>query len=302
MLNEDRLKEIVEKVLEELEKNREKSIKSQAQDETAVSDSETEFKAALESAEIADITEIDLKTNFLVENAANKADFLKLMQNTSARLGVGRAGPRYKTETLLRFRADHAAAMDAVFTDVSDELISALDLFKVQTLCSDKDEYLKRPDLGKKFSDETLAEIKERCINNPQVQLYVADGLSSTAVEANLKDIFPAVMQGLEGYNIKVGTPFFVKYGRVASMEPLSECLNADVSCVLIGERPGLATAESLSCYMAYNAEVGMPESKRNVISNIHSGGTPAVEAGAHIADMVKAMLEQKTSGLELDI
>jgi len=302
MLNEDRLKEIVEKVLEELEKNREKSIKSQAQDETAVSDSETEFKAALESAEIADITEIDLKTNFLVENAANKADFLKLMQNTSARLGVGRAGPRYKTETLLRFRADHAAAMDAVFTDVSDELTSALDLFKVQTLCSDKDEYLKRPDLGKKFSDETLAEIKERCINNPQVQLYVADGLSSTAVEANLKDIFPAVMQGLEGYNIKVGTPFFVKYGRVASMEPISECLNADVSCVLIGERPGLATAESLSCYMAYNAEVGMPESKRNVISNIHSGGTPAVEAGAHIADMVKAMLEQKTSGLELDI
>jgi ethanolamine ammonia-lyase small subunit len=134
------------------------------------------------------------------------------------------------------------------------------------------------------------------------VQIYAADGLSSTAIEANLKDIFPAIKQGLEGYNIKIGTPFFVQYGRVASMEPISQTLNADVCCVLIGERPGLATAESLSCYMAYNAEIGMPESKRNVISNIHADGTPAVEAGAHIADVIKAMLEQKTSGLDLDI
>ncbi len=293
MLSEENLRDIVEKVITELERNedRESEIKHN-QENISSSDSDI----------IEDITEVDLKKQFLVDNAKNKEAFLNLKENTSARLGVGRAGPRYKTETLLRFRADHAAAMDAVFTDVSDELISEMDLFKVKTLCRDKDEYLKRPDLGKKFSDETLTEIKEKCISNPQVQLYVADGLSSTAVEANLRNIFPAIIQGLEGYDIKIGNPFFVKYGRVASMEPISESLNADVSCVLIGERPGLATAESLSCYMAYKAEVGMPESKRNVISNIHAEGTPAVEAGAHIADMIKAMLEQKTSGLDLEI
>lgn len=293
MINEKEIKEIVEKVIEELEKEEQKENYKNAADQN---------EKNRNSDRVIDITNIDLKKQFLVNNAENKAAFLKLKENTSARLGVGRAGPRYKTETLLRFRADHAAAMDAVFTDVSDELIEEMNLFKVKTLCRDKDEYLKRPDLGKKFSDETLEEIRSKCEANPQVQIYAADGLSSTAIEANLKDIFPAIKQGLEGYNIKIGTPFFVKYGRVASMEPISQCLDADVCCVLIGERPGLATAESLSCYMAYNAEIGMPESRRNVISNIHADGTPAVEAGAHIADVIKAMLEQKTSGLDLDI
>ncbi len=292
MINEKDLTEIVERVIEELEKEESREAVDQAVKREAKSNND----------EIVDITDVDLKKQFLVDNPENREAFLKLKESTSARLGVGRAGPRYKTETLLRFRADHAAAMDAVFTDVSDQLIDDMNLFKVKTLCRDKDEYLKRPDLGKKFSDETLAEISNKCEKNPQVQIYAADGLSSTAVEANLKDIFPAIKQGLEGYNIKIGTPFFVQYGRVASMEPIAKCLNAKVCCVLIGERPGLATAESLSCYMAYDAEIGMPESKRNVISNIHADGTPAVEAGAHIADVIKAMLEQKTSGLDLDI
>ena len=200
MLSEENLRDIVEKVITELERNedRESEIKHNQEN---VSSSYSDI--------IEDITEVDLKKQFLVDNAKNKEAFLNLKENTSARLGVGRAGPRYKTETLLRFRADHAAAMDAVFTDVSDELISEMDLFKVKTLCRDKDEYLKRPDLGKKFSDETLTEIKEKCISNPQVQLYVADGLSSTAVEANLRNIFPAIIQGLEGYDIKIGTPIF---------------------------------------------------------------------------------------------
>jgi ethanolamine ammonia-lyase small subunit len=297
MVSEKELRDIVKEVLEEiggesLKEN--KRVESEVQ--AAVSESE------VESTEIADITEVDLKKEMLVPNPENKKAFLNLKANTSARLGVWRAGPRYKTQTLLRFRADHAAAMDAVFTDVSEEIIEEMGLFKVQTKCRDKDEFLTRPDLGRQFSDQALTEIKEKCKVKPKVQLYVADGLSSTAIEANLRDIFPAIKQGLEGHNIEIGTPFFVKYGRVGSMDSISECLEADVSCVLIGERPGLATAESMSCYMAYKAEVGMPEARRTVISNIHSGGTPAVEAGAHIADVIKAMLDQKASGLDLDI
>ncbi len=297
MVSEKELKDIVKEVLQELGSEGLEDDKK-VESEVKKNVSETE----VESAEIPDITEVDLKKEMLVPNAANEEAFLKLKENTSARLGVWRAGPRYKTQTLLRFRADHAAAMDAVFTDVSDEIIEEMDLFKVQTRCRDKDEFLTRPDLGRQFSDETLTELREKCKTKPKVQLYVADGLSSTAIEANLRDIFPAIKQGLEGHNIEIGTPFFVKYGRVASMDPISECLEADVSCVLIGERPGLATAESMSCYMAYRAEVGMPEARRTVISNIHSGGTPAVEAGAHIADVIKAMLDQKASGLDLDI
>ncbi|MFW5961371.1 MAG: ethanolamine ammonia-lyase subunit EutC [bacterium] len=297
MVSEKELRDIVKDVLEELGgESLKQTEKVEKEVQAAVSETE------IDNREISDITEVDLKKEMLIPNPDNEKAFLNLKEKTSARLGVWRAGPRYKTQTLLRFRADHAAAMDAVFTDVSNDIIKEMELFKVKTKCRDKDEFLTRPDLGRQFTDESLAEIREKCKSKPKVQLYVADGLSSTAIEANLRDIFPAIKQGLDGHKIEMGTPFFVKYGRVGSMDAISECLEADVCCVLIGERPGLATAESMSCYMAYRAEVGMPEARRTVISNIHSGGTPAVEAGAHIADVIKAMLEQKASGLDLDV
>ena len=137
---------------------------------------------------------------------------------------------------------------------------------------------------------------------DPQVQVYVSDGLSSTAVEANVRDLLPALEQGLKLHGLSVGTPFFVKYGRVRSMEPISQTLGATVTCVLLGERPGLATPESLSAYLAYRARVGMPESERNCVSNIHREGTGPVEAGAHIADLIAKMIEQQVSGINLKV
>ncbi|HHT11961.1 MAG TPA: ethanolamine ammonia-lyase subunit EutC, partial [Propionibacterium sp.] len=175
-----------------------------------------------------------------------------------------------------------------------------LGLFTVQTRCSSKDEYLTRPDLGAQFDDEAITEINKRCEAKPQVQIYVSDGLSSTAVEANVRDLLPALQQGLKLHGLGVGTPFFVKYGRVRSMEPISEALGSTVTCVLLGERPGLATPESLSAYLAYQARVGMPESERNCVSNIHQEGTNPVEAGAHIADLINAMVKQQASGIKL--
>ena len=252
--------------------------------------------------DIRDISQIDLKKNVLVPNPENYEGLLDLMSTTPARIGVWRAGPRPMTQTALRFRADHAIAMDAVFTNVSEEFIKDMNLFSVSTMCKDKDEFLTRPDLGKVFDEDAVKVIKERCDMNPEVQIFIADGLSSTAIEANAKDTLQAIVQGLKLYGIKIGTPFFVKHGRVPSMDVISEILNSQVTVVLIGERPGLATGESMSCYMAYRGKVGMPESNRTVISNIHKGGTPAVEAGAHIADIIKKMLEQKTSGLNLKL
>ena len=99
---------------------------------------------------------------------------------------------------------------------------------------------------------------------------------------------------------LRVGTPFFLRFGRVGSQEHVAELLGAKVVCTLIGERPGLATAESMSAYIAYNAHVGMPEAKRTVVSNIHKNGTAAVEAGAYIAEVIAKSLEQKASGLDL--
>jgi len=292
VVKEDDLRKIVEQVLHEMGYS---SLSDKAL--------ETIKDAVIErEEEIPDITAVDIRKQVLVPNPENLEALLKLKSKTPARIGVWRSGPRYKTETLLRFRADHAVAMDAVFTDVSEELLKEMNLFSVKTMCRNKDEFLTRPDLGRKFDDETIKIIKEKCKPNPQVQIYVSDGLSSTAIEANIKDVLPAIIQGLESYGINVGTPFFVKYGRVPAMDVISEITGAEVTCVLIGERPGLATAESMSAYMAYRATVNMPEARRTVVSNIHRGGTPPVEAGAHIAEIIKLMLEKKASGIDLKL
>lgn len=251
---------------------------------------------------IEDITAVPLQEQFYVPHAADEGSYIAMKQHTPARLGVWRAGTRYKTESLLRFRADHATAQDSVFSDVSDECIKANNLLQGQSKCTDRDEYITRPDLGRLLNDETKQKFKGALQSDSKVLLMVGDGLSSAAVEANISDVIPAIRQGLEAYGIEVGIIPFIKYCRVGAMDDLGELVHADVVCCMIGERPGLVTSESMSAYIAYKPTNGMPESRRTVISNIHKGGTPAVEAGAHIADLIKTMLDRKVSGVELNL
>ena len=240
------------------------------------------------------------KRPYLVDDPQDPDALERMLKRTTARIGVGKAGPRLKTQTLLALRADHAQARDAVMKDVDPKILEEAGLFSVQTLCENKDTFITRPDLGRKLSPEAVQTLKERCVSNPDVQIYISDGLSSTAVEANLNKILPVITEALQSKGLKVGTPFYLRFGRVGAQEQVAETLGAKVVCVLLGERPGLATAESMSAYITYNAYVGMPESKRTVVSNIHRNGTAAVEAGAYIAEVIAKILEQKASGVDL--
>lgn len=294
------LKAIIEQVLAEM------NI-SGAAAETAASAAQAACCAgsapAVEDGCIPDVTEVNIRTQYLVKNPEHGEEYAELKANAPCRLGIGKAGARYKTDPMLQFRAAHSAAQDAVFNDVDHDFVEKqMGLFIVQTQCENKDVYLTRPDLGRKLSPEAVATLKEKCKKSPTVQIYVADGLSSAAVAANVADLLPAIMQGLQSYRIDVGTPFFVKFGRVGVMDEISELLGAEVTCTLIGERPGLITAESMSAYIAYKATVGMPEARRTVVSNIHKNGTIPAEAGAHIAEIIKIMLEKKASGTDLKL
>lgn len=253
-----------------------------------------------EAEGLEDMTSPEVRSVPLLDHIEDREGLERMMARTTARIGVGNCGPRLKTRTMLTLRADHAAARDAVFKDVGQELLDRLGLFTVETRCKSKDEFLTRPDLGRLFPEESLEMIRSKCGRDMDVQVYASDGLSSTAIEANLENILPVIMDGLKAKGLKTGAPFFVKNGRVAAMDQVSEALNATVTCVLIGERPGLATAESMSAYIAYKAVVGMPEARRTVVSNIHSKGIPAVEAGAYIVDVIQKILEAKASGVEL--
>lgn len=247
-----------------------------------------------------DITSAECKAAPLLENPKDPEALERMIKRTTARIGVGKAGPRLKTQTLLALRADHAQARDAVMKDVDPKILEDAELFTVQTLCEDKNAFITRPDLGRQLSPEAVQTLQQRCIRNPDVQIYISDGLSSTAVEANLNKILPAITEALQSKGLKVGTPFYLRFGRVGAQEHIAEILGAKVVCVLLGERPGLATAESMSAYITYNAYVGMPESKRTVVSNIHRDGTAAVEAGAYVAEVIAKILEQKASGVDL--
>lgn len=260
----------------------------------------SQVSSMLKNGELMDLTSAEGKAEITLDRPLNRDMLEQMKRSTPARIGVGSAGPRLKTRTYLTLRADHAGARDAVFRDVDEDVLREMGLFTVQTMCESRNEHLTRPDLGRLLSDDTKRELRSKCQMSPQVQIYVADGLSSQAVDANLRDILPALMDGLQDLGIQTGTPFFMKYGRVPAMDQVSELLDAEVTVVLVGERPGLATANSMSAYIAYRATVGMPEGRRTVVSNIHSGGVPAPEAGAHIAQLVKTILEARASGVDL--
>lgn len=251
---------------------------------------------------IEDISAVDLSKSVTIENPLDEEACRRMKSSTLARICIGRAGDRYRTQTLLRFRADHAVAMDAVWSNVDESMIDSLGFLKVQTLVKDKDEYLTRPDLGRCFSNETIRFLKENCVTAPDVQIIAADGLSSPAINHNLRDIYPIMIDGFQSCGYRVGTPIFVKYGRVATMDKISEALGAKVTVLLVGERPGLAVGDSMSSYMAYESSPAKPESQRTVISNIHKNGTPPIEAGAHIVSIVGIMMEKKTSGVDLKL
>ena len=251
-------------------------------------------------AELPDITQTDLRRQYLVENPENRESYLELKSKTPARIGLGRAGARYKTVTQLRMRADHAAAQDSVFSMVNEDFSKNMGYVPVQTLCADKDEYLTRPDKGRRFDEINQKIIREVLGQQPKVALVVGDGLSSAAIEANAADCMQAIQTGLKGYGIETGKVLFVKFCRVGASDHIGQLTDAEVVCMLVGERPGLVTAESMSAYITYRPRIGTPESDRTVISNIHRQGTAAVEAGAHVAELVKTMLEKKASGVKL--
>ena len=247
---------------------------------------------------VPDVTELNLRKLYLTEDPADPDSFLRLKEKTPARLGSGKAGPRYKTLTMLRFRADHAAAQDAVFSEVDTEFAKENDLLPTKTRCSDKEEYLTRPDLGRCFDEHNAKAVKGVIDTPPKVLLVVGDGLSSAAITANAMDCLAAIRDGLKLRGIPFAKAVFVKYCRVGAGDALGDITGCELVCMLVGERPGLVTDKSMSAYITYKPHTGVSESSRTVVSNIHAQGTPAVEAGAHIAQLIEEILQKKVSGV----
>ncbi|MDR1708839.1 MAG: ethanolamine ammonia-lyase subunit EutC [Candidatus Accumulibacter sp.] len=256
--------------------------------------------AGADGSSLPDLGSDAVKNWIGVQEPKRREVLEELKKSTAARVCSGRIGPRLRTTSFLRFLADHSRSKDTVLQDVPGDWLGKTGLLEVKSEASDKDQYLTRPDMGRRLSKEAIETINAKCKKNPQVQVIVSDGLSTDAVTVNYDELMTPLLKGLESARLDVGTPFFVRYGRVKIEDQVGELLGAKVVILLIGERPGLGQSESLSCYLVYSPTAATVEADRTCISNIHHGGTPPVEAAAVIVDLVKKMLEQKASGIAL--
>jgi ethanolamine ammonia-lyase small subunit len=231
-------------------------------------------------------------------------DLLAMVRSrTPARLLAGRAGVAYRTPTLLDLRRDHAAARDAVWAELDmnrdlGDVVDRFGLFLVQTQAHDKNEFLLRPDRGRRLSAEATDAIRTRCRTGIDLQIVVGDGLSATAVAAQVPPVLPLVRDGASQRRWSFGQPFVVRHCRVGVLNDVGELLDPAVVVLLVGERPGLATAESLSAYMAYRPRPGDTDAKRNLISNIHARGVSPAEAARRILALAGQMMQAQASGV----
>ena len=230
----------------------------------------------------------------------------KIRARTPARLLLGRAGTSYRTSTQMDLREAHAAARDAVRAELDLQknfdpaFLAEWKLFEVCTNAASKDEYLLRPDLGRHFSDQAWSEILRRCPTGCNLQIAIGDGLSVTAVRAQVPQLLPLLIDAAKMRSWTVGQPFVVRHCRVGILNQIGELLSPKVAVLLIGERPGLATAESLSAYMAYQPNRTHTDADRNLISNIHARGVSPDEAARRILDLAAQMMAARSSGYTL--
>ncbi|HZT79417.1 MAG TPA: ethanolamine ammonia-lyase subunit EutC [Gemmataceae bacterium] len=223
---------------------------------------------------------------------------------TPARILVGRAGPSYPTATQLGLRQDHAAALDAVHAeldlgrDLGRDFVGRWQLFEVQTQAAGKVEYLMRPDLGRRLSSGGRSRVERDCPAGADVQVIIGDGLSVAAVAAQVPKLLPLLADEVRAKGWTFGRPFVVRHCRVGVLNEVGELLDPAVAVLLLGERPGLATAESLSAYLAYRPRPGHTDAQRNLISNIHARGVSAGEAARRIVALAEKMRLMQASGV----
>ena len=223
---------------------------------------------------------------------------------TSARIFVGRSGPAYRTQTQLALRLDHAAARDAVHSEINlacnfaTGFLAKWRIFEVASQAKSKAEYLMRPDLGRLLSAKAKASVGEHCPASVDLQVVIGDGLSAGSVVKQVPRLLPLLAQGAQQRGWCFGQPFFIRYCRVGVLNDIGELLDPLVVMLLIGERPGLAATDSLSAYMAYRPRHRHTDAERNLISNIHARGVAPGAAAERLLRIAEQFRRVQLSGV----
>lgn len=225
---------------------------------------------------------------------------------TSARIALGRTGVATPLKEVLDFRMCHAHARDAVYSSLEiDKLEEALQQFQlpiilVTSKASDRKGYLQRPDLGRNLDDASTNNLKNESSYSVDVVIIIADGLSATAINKHAVQLLKKLIPYLKQSILTIAPIVIAQQGRVAIADEIGSLLNAKLSLILIGERPGLSSPDSMGAYITYNPSSGTTDESRNCVSNIRPEGLGYELAAEKIATLIKASLQLKLSGILL--
>jgi ethanolamine ammonia-lyase small subunit len=211
-----------------------------------------------------------------------------------ARISLGRVGNSLPTKELLRFQLAHAQARDAVLNGLNCTFFAGYRTFNVHSAALDRAIYLRRPDLGRRLADPGKLEHGDY-----DAVLILADGLSATAVHRHAGPVLDALLPLLEGW--KLAPIYVVEQGRVAISDEIGELLGAKMSVILIGERPGLSSPDSLGAYLTWGPRVGRNDAERNCVSNIREEGLKPALAARRVATLMNAARGREISGIGLN-
>jgi ethanolamine ammonia-lyase small subunit len=235
-----------------------------------------------------------------------KADLLQLLKAfTPARISLGRVGSGIPLKAFQEFKLAHAHARDAVYSELDvDSLTDKIAQFELPVLhlhsaASYREQYLQRPDLGRKLNEESAQEVKN--YSSPcDVAIIIADGLSATAVNNNALPLLQELIPSVSSVKLKLSPIVLVKQGRVAIADEIACALGAQLSLILIGERPGLSAADSVGAYITYRPMPGLTDESRNCVSNIRPQGLNSTIAAKKIFYIIQEAFIRKLSGVEL--
>jgi ethanolamine ammonia-lyase small subunit len=234
---------------------------------------------------------------------------LELRRLTPARIALGRTGTSMPTSAQLDFQYAHAQARDAVHlpfdhTELSSQLAErGRESLLLHSAATDRNSYLQRPDLGRKLSDESAQTLRDYARANPggvDLAVVVADGLSALAVHRHTLPFLARMEEqtAIEGWSLS--PVILVEQGRVAVADEIGELLGAKMVVILIGERPGLSSPDSLGLYFTYNPKVGLTDAYRNCISNVRLEGLSYGMAAHRLLYLMREACRRQLSGVSL--
>ena len=224
---------------------------------------------------------------------------------TQARIALGAHGAGLPTSAALAFGLDHARAREAVWTPLDPGAIrnaltdQGLASVEIRSRAADRAEYLRRPDRGRALHPDYEL-VLEGAGTGFDLAILVADGLSATAVALNAVPMAAALAARAERAGWTLAPVVVATQARVALGDPVGARLRARAVVMLIGERPGLSASDSLGCYITFAPEPGLPDSRRNCLSNIRENGLAIAAAAGQIEDLLRAMFAQRISGVGL--